>query len=77
MKYIPQKDKIISTIKNSQGSAFTIQNEAILLANQLFESKNIITSLEGSLTLAGYQKAIKSGIDVGDFPVILLTGAKR
>lgn len=77
VKYIPQKDKIISTIKNSQGSAFTIQNEAILLANQLFESKNIITSLEGSLTLAGYQKAIKSGIDVGDFPVILLTGAKR
>ncbi len=77
VKFIPLKDKIISNIKNCNGSAFTVQNEAILLANQLLESKNIFTSLEGSLALAGYQKAIKNGIDVGNFPVILLTGAKR
>lgn len=76
-KFIPQKNQIISTIKKSNGSAFTIQNEAILLANQLLESNHIITSLEGSLALAGYQKAIKNKVDVGQFPVILLTGTKR
>lgn len=76
-KFISQKNQIFSTINTFHGSAFTVQNEAILLANQLLESKNIITSLEGSLALAGYQKAIKNGIDVGNFPVILLTGAKR
>lgn len=77
VKFIPQKDKIISAIQKSNGSGFTIQNEAILLANQLLESNNIFTSLEGSLALAGYQKAIKNNIEVGEFPVILLTGAKR
>ena len=77
VKFIPKKNEIISVIKKSNGSAFTIQNEAILLANQLLESKNIITSFEGSLALAGYQKAINNNIDVGQYPVILLTGAKR
>lgn len=76
-KIIPQKNKIISAIQKSNGSGFTIQNESILLANQFLELKNIITSLEGSLALAGYQKAIKNNIEVGEFPVILLTGAKR
>jgi len=77
VKFIPKKNDIISVIEKSNGSAFTVQNEAILLANQFLESKNIITSLEGALALAGYQKAINNNIDVGQFPVILLTGAKR
>jgi len=77
VKFIPQKNDIISVIKKSNGSAFTVQNEAILLANEFLETKNITTSLEGALALAGFQKAINNKIDVGQFPVIILTGAKR
>lgn len=77
VKYLPQKKQIIETIKNSQGFAFTIQNEAIVLANHFLESKNIVTSLEGALCLAGYQKAVKNNYSVGKYPVILLTGSKR
>lgn len=77
VKFIPQKDKIIKTIKKSNGSAFTLQNEAIIKANQYLKSKGINTSLEGSLALAAYYKAIENNIDIGDFPVILLTGAQR
>ncbi len=76
-KFFPKKNDIISAIKKSNGSAFTIQNKDILLANEFLESKNITTSLEGALALAGYQKAINNKIEIGQFPVILLTGAKR
>ena len=77
VKYLPQKKQIVEAIKKSQGFAFTLQNEAIVLANHFLESKNIVTSLEGALCLAGYQKAIKNNYPVGNYPVILLTGSKR
>ena len=77
VKFIPQKNKIINAIKKSDGFAFTIQNESIISADQFLESKNIITSLEGSLAYAAFKKAKQNNFDVGDFPVILLTGAKR
>jgi len=76
-KFIPQKNKIIDTIKKSNGFSFAIQNEAIISANQFLESKNIFTSLEGSLVFAAFQKAKQNNFEVGNFPVILLTGAKR
>ena len=77
VKFLPQKDKIINTIKSSQGTCFTIQNEAIVYTSSYLESQKIITSLEGALSLAAYQKAIKNQIEVGEYPVILLTGTKR
>lgn len=76
-KYLPQKKRIIETIKTHQGFIFTIQNQDIVTANHYLESKNITTSLEGSLCLAAYQKALKNNYPVGRLPVILLTGAKR
>lgn len=76
-KFIPQKNQIINAIKQSGGSAFTLQNEAIISADTYLKSKGIETSLEGSLAFAGYQKAIKNHFDIGNYPVILLTGAKR
>lgn len=76
-KFIPQKNQIINAIKQSNGSAFTIQNEAIISADTYLKNQGIETSLEGSLAFAGYQKAIKNNFDIGEFPVILLTGAKR
>jgi threonine dehydratase len=77
VKFLPNKNKIINTIKNSKGFSFTIQNREIVDADNFLHSKNIITSLEGALSFAAYQKAIKNNYQVGDYPVILLTGAKR
>ena len=76
-KFLPQKNQIINAIKKSNGSGLTIQNEAIISADVYLKNQGIETSLEGSLAFSGYQKAIKNNFDVGQFPVILLTGAKR
>jgi threonine dehydratase len=77
VKFIPQKNQIINTIKKSNGFSFAIQNEAIISSSQFLESKNIITSLEGALAFAAFQKAKQNNFEIGDCPVILLTGAKR
>lgn len=76
-KFVPQKKLLIDTINKTKGFVFTIQNEAIISASHYLESNNIVTSLEGALCLAAYQKAIKNNYPIGDFPVILLTGSKR
>lgn len=77
VKFLPQKNSLINIIKKSSGNCFTLQNKDIVYSSSYLESQNIITSLEGALALAAYQKAIKNKFEVGDFPVILLTGAKR
>ncbi|MDD4938438.1 MAG: PLP-dependent lyase/thiolase [Candidatus Shapirobacteria bacterium] len=77
VRFIPQKNKIISQIKKSKGSGLTINNSEILKHNQFLESKKIPTSLEGALALAGYFKAKNLNHKIGDYPVILLTGTKR
>lgn len=76
-KFLPQKNKIITTIKDHQGSAFVIQNQEILKANNFLKENKIETSLEGALALAGLFKAQKNKVKIGDYPLILLTGAKR
>lgn len=76
-RYLPQKKLITDTINKSNGFAFTLQNKDIILANHYLEAKGIYTSLEGSLALAAYRKALKNNHPVGDYPVILLTGNKR
>lgn len=76
-KFLPQKNQIIESIKNSNGTAFTVQNEQIVSTDSYLKSQNITTSLEGAMTYAGYIKASSQKIDIGLYPVILLTGAKR
>ncbi len=77
VKFIPKKQQIIQAINQSNGSAFTIQNEKIVSADSYLNSQKIITSLEGALAFAAYQKAVKQNINIGNSPVILLTGTKR
>ena len=77
VKFLPNKNKIIQSIKTTSGFSFTIQNRQIVDADAYLKSKGISTSLEGALSLAAYQKAVKNNYSVGDYPVILLTGAKR
>ena len=63
-KLLPLKNKILSTIS----SGIVVQDSQI---------ENFIdTSPEGNLAYAGYLKA-KDLFEVGDYPIILLTGAKR
>ncbi|MEI8067839.1 MAG: PLP-dependent lyase/thiolase [Candidatus Shapirobacteria bacterium] len=77
VKFQPLKNRVISAVKDSNGSELIIQNEDIISSQKFLEKNNIQTSNESALALAGYYKAIKNNIDCGQHPVILLTGAKR
>jgi len=77
VKFLPQKTEIISAIKKSNGSGLVIQNKEIIKNNIFLKIKKINTSLEGVLAFSGYLKAKKNNFKIGDFPLILLTGAKR
>ena len=76
-KFLPNKNEIIKTIKKFNGSAFSLQNEAIISAHDYLKRLGITTSLEGALSFAAYKKAVDNNFLVGNFPVILLTGAER
>jgi threonine synthase len=77
VKSLPLKDQLLKTIKESGGGAFVIENKYILQSEDILLKNHIITSLEGAMAYAAYLKAIKKGIEIGDNPVIVLTGAKR
>lgn len=77
VKFQPLKNKIQSFITNSQGSELKIADQEIISCQKILEKNKILTSPEGGLTLAGYYEAIKDKFEIGDYPVILLTGAKR
>jgi len=64
-KLLPLKNKILSLIT----SGIVVQNADVV-------AQTINTSPEGNLAYAGYLKA-KNLFPVGEYPVILLTGAKR
>lgn len=76
VKLLPLKSKIIKTIIDHHGQGIVVQNKQVVQSQNYLISKNIITSAEGALALAGLNK-IKSQINIGQFPVIILTGAKR
>lgn len=75
-KLLPLKRKIISAVKNSHGSGIVIQNSEVVKADSHFQKNGLVTSPEGALAYAGYQKA-RNIFPIGDCPVILLTGVKR
>ena len=76
IKLLPLKNRIVKSITNHSGQGIVVQNKQVLHSQQLLKSNNIFTSSEGALALAGFNK-IKSQINIGNFPVIILTGAKR
>ena len=75
-KMLPLKRKVIAVIKRSNGSGIVVQNQDVIKSDRLFKKNNLITSPEGALAFAGYQKA-RNIFPIGDCPVILLTGAIR
>jgi len=77
VKYQPLKNKVISAVKNSKGSELIVQNSEILEAQEILKSNNTKTSLEGAMAFAGLKKATKNNLDVGNYPVVILTGCQR
>lgn len=74
VKYLPLKKEIIKTIKKHNGTGIIINNlDAINCLNFV---KQFNSSPESALTLAAYYQT-KNNFEVGDYPVILLTGTKR
>jgi len=71
-KLLPLKEIVWDTVN----SGAVVQNNDVIKAQKFLEKNNIITSAEGALALTGYFK-YKNYLISGDYPVILLTGAKR
>lgn len=74
VKYLPLKTKIINTIKEHSGSGIIVSNQDAI--NSLNLVKQFNTSAESAMTLAAYHQ-IKNKFEIGNFPLILLTGTKR
>lgn len=74
VKYLPLKKEIINSIKKHQGSGLIVSNQEVI--NNLDYVKQFNVSAESALTLASFYQAKKS-FEVGNYPVILLTGKAR
>jgi len=74
VKFLPLKKEIIKSLKNHDGGGIIVTNEETI--NLLNFVKQFNTSPESALTLAGFYQAQKN-YKIGDYPVILLTGARR
>jgi len=74
VKYLPLKNEIIKSIKSHGGSGLIVTNEEAINSLEFINQFN--ASPESALTLAGYLQA-KNNFEIGEFPVILLTGTKR
>lgn len=72
VKYLPLKQKIISAIT----TGITVSNQELQNSQEWLINHQIIASNEAGLTLAGAMKA-QTKFEIGNFPVILITGTKR
>ncbi len=77
VKSLPLKNKIVAAIKNSHGSGLVVQNRSALTQFNYLKKNKLHCSAEGALALAGFHKAKKLNLLIGNYPVILLTGTNR
>ena len=77
VKTLPLRQQLISSLKQTDSLALAIQNDDILLAQKELLFQSITTSNEGALALAGLHKAQKMSLNIGQNPLIILTGALR
>lgn len=75
-RLLPLKNKVITTITNHGGQGIVVQNKQVLQSRTYLLDRDISTSPEGALALAGLNK-IKTQTPIGLFPVIILTGSSR
>lgn len=74
VKYLPLKNEIINAIKSHGGSGIIVNNSEAINCLEYLKQFNV--SPESALALAGFYQAQKK-FEVGNYPVILLTGTKR
>lgn len=74
VRYLPLKNEVIKAIKKHQGSGLIVSNQDTV--NSLYFTQNLSLSPESALTIAGFQQ-VKNNPEIGDYPVIILSGAKR
>ena len=77
VKYLPLKKEVINTIIKSKGSGLTISNLQIKQQLDFLSTKSITTSPESALALAGLVKAKLLCFKIGEYPLVIFTGAKR
>lgn len=77
VKTLPLRQQLISSLKQTDSLALAIQNDDVSMAQKELSSQNITTSNEGALALAGLHKAQKMSLNIGQNPLIILTGALR
>ena len=73
VRLLPLKTKVLQ----ASFSGLVVQNSEAIFSQTILFSNSITTSPEGALAHAGFLKAQKMLMDIGNYPVILLTGAKR
>ncbi len=74
-KFTPLKNQIKSFLKN-RGGGCVVSNQQVDKAYQFLLAKDITTSYESALALAGYFKSKAKNL-AGLFPVIIFSGARR
>lgn len=72
VKYLPLKNQILKIIT----SGITVANSDLIKSQHWLKEHNLNVSPETALTLAGAQYA-QTLFDIGQFPLIIVTGAKR
>jgi len=77
VKLLPLKQSVLEAIGKSGGGGLVINDSQIKKQLDYLSSKNITTSPESAMALAGLVKARLKNIDVGAFPLIIFTGTKR
>lgn len=76
-KSLPLKNQVITAIRQSKGSGLVVANQAALRQQRFLCQHQINTSAEGALALAGLKKAQQKNLNLGSYPVVILTGAPR
>lgn len=74
VKYLPLKKEIIKSIQKHQGTGLIVSNQEAI--NCLNFTNEFSLSPESALTIAGFNQ-LKNSPEIGDYPVIILTGIKR
>ncbi|HOZ80617.1 MAG TPA: PLP-dependent lyase/thiolase [Candidatus Woesebacteria bacterium] len=75
VKLLPNKQKIISLLKNHGGGVVVNDSEVKSCYQELLDNQ-LFVSPEAGLALAGLKKVSQS-LNIGDYPLIIVTGIKR
>jgi threonine dehydratase len=76
VKLTPLKSLVLKAVKNHQGAVIFAKNNQVINTLTVLDQHQVHTSPEGALALAGYYQ-IQPSLDVGNFPVVLLTGTRH